>query len=225
MKINEKLVQDNKHRLDAFRSVYGTHHAPTVHGNPGEHISKAIERVLEGKEPRILNFNDVELMVTPGVTTLDTLRETFDQVIEDRRRKWEASPEGIQAAAEAAKRVVRMQARVNELTEALPASLETTHQALKWVVEFAQAADYVGVKTDYPKVVSTLLEAGYSATPRSDLTEKDMEDINVFAAQAFAHCISFMQKSMPPHPSLAYMIQNHLDKLEAGTSPAPAPAI
>ncbi len=150
-------------------------------------------------------FNGVDVVVDPVIdekTAYHNWLTKFNLNAEEYRN----SPEGIRNAEEAKEGFNHAQAKVNLMLERIPLDLDLL---VPWLVEFAEAADHIGVEYDREKFIRYLETSGYSDkahTNKSKLagfkahtnnwTSREMGEYIVGQA------ISCVKSGMPPHPGL-----------------------
>lgn len=161
---------------------------------------------------------DVEMMFNETVvkftkdTTVDQAWSTYNADIEERNRKWRASPEGQAAEQRAQARLRKSQEDHDECMRTLATVLEKGEAAiLDWLVKFTDASDHIGVVgKDFARVSSLLELHGYVENDCLDLDKQEYENPNIMARYIVGQAINCMKTlGMGPHPITSKFVADY----------------
>lgn len=134
----------------------------TIETLPGDHIAtvaqKAVDLVSRGKPHVVFAFNEITLMVTPGMSAGDVVAE-YNRRSEERHAAYVASPEYKLCQQRAEQ---REQQRVDQLSALLTSAPEhmTLRDAEGWATACAANTDgYSGAVMTYAERWARLMEA------------------------------------------------------------------
>lgn len=140
----------------------------TYEAQAGERIERVAEKIVGmakiAQNPVSTTFNGVRLIAAMTSTVKDVL-DMWERRFEENRKAYRESPEGKAAAQGEVLRAEGKQHRLDQLMLELD-TLDFTNQAhvIKWVEDFQDPSDYIGLKKDPQKVVKIFAEHGYFAS-------------------------------------------------------------
>ncbi len=172
---------------------------------PGHHIAtsckEAVALAIKNNMFIAFDFNGIGMLATPDSAPTD-LEQQYHEESERRRKEYEDSQAGKDAAATRAETVKQRQATCDALLESLAQTLHTCPQAehVAWLRKFAEVADDLGVKFDDRSLIPTLESAGYKDGCHVGQPSKWFRKRKHMAEYIFGQAISCLKNGMPPHP-------------------------
>jgi len=140
----------------------------TYEAQAGERIERVAEKIVGmakiAQNPVSTTFNGIRLIAAMTSTVKDVL-DMWERRFEENRKAYRESPEGKAAAQGEVLRAEGKQHRLDQLMLELD-TLDFTNQAhvIKWVEDFQDPSDYIGLKKDPKKIVKIFAEHGYFAS-------------------------------------------------------------
>lgn len=132
---------------------------------PGERIDNAVihavEKAAQEGEPVAMNFNGIELVISPDSNKDDVIASYFMEC-DKREGAYRESPQGQAQARRALRQKLRDQRSINVLIGALPAiATRGGADLVKWIGEFSSINDNAALTFDKGAIVEVLKAAGY----------------------------------------------------------------
>jgi hypothetical protein len=147
-------------------------------------------------------FNDIALSAKP-TDRPQLLADRWHSILTAKQEAYERSPEGIAAKAARANAIIRQQAELDAIVDALPKILRVDGHLdalVKWVKEITSAADDVAVKWS-PQVVADQLEAaGYQENEHVGQSPDWFNCRERMGRYIVGQAINGMRIGMGPHP-------------------------
>lgn len=173
---------------------------------PGDYlpdvIARALARATESGAPVRFTFNDATVDVLPGQSA-DVTQQAIQAQWDAQAVAYRASPEGQKARAEAAVRLVALQAKHDRLMATLPATFASDRAAIEWLEEYSDPADDTRVAgRDFACVVRVLEASGYKVADALGLDQTAYQKPRILARYLVGQALDQMRGGMPPHPGM-----------------------
>lgn len=140
----------------------------------GESVQTAARRmvtaVLRGADEVTCSFNGIDL-VADNSSTVPAIVEEYRHRMNEQRRAWLASPEGVRRTHAEAARRNRLQSKADELMAQLPAlDFSNIEALLDWLSAMEDPRSHVGVNVDTGQIIYVFRSHGYEPSANCDVS-------------------------------------------------------
>lgn len=179
----------------------------------GIHIDAACQEAVafaqRAGEPQSFDFNGITVVANADSNPAE-LSAKWSADIEAERVAYQNSAEGKKQAAERQAAITTKQGTHDSLVADLPRVLSERRDSLmRWLRDFAEVADDIGVKKDFAPVMSQLEGAGYSVNEATGLDKSEYEKPAIMAAYIVGQAMACMKGGMPPHPVTGSFVEKY----------------
>jgi hypothetical protein len=169
----------------------------------GTHILDACKGAVEMAKREganvLFSFNEIELVAAPHVAP-EEIVAAFRALTQKRYDEHKASPEGQREAQDRAEEIERKQTIHDLMVRRLRLTIQRSQdEILRWVRDFQEVSDDIGVKTDFPAVIALFEAAGYQANENTGLPRDHYNARPIMARYIIGQAIACMKSGMPPH--------------------------